>query len=126
MVGPTSARKSASGTKGEFVNYDDPLYIHPSDNNVTTIINFKLIRVENLCIWCSSMTRSVKALNKLDFVDRTIKKDSDDKLKTLITPSYNHAFVLPLSSNVPETIESNYKPKLSEFPKIPPHKHILA
>lgn len=46
MVGPTSAPKSASGTKGEFGKYDDPLYIHPSDNNVTIIINFKLIRVE--------------------------------------------------------------------------------
>lgn len=29
------------------------------------------------------MTRSLKALNKLEFIDGTVKKDSDDKLKTL-------------------------------------------
>lgn len=73
--------ESGSGSKtSESVNYDDPLFIHPSDN---TVINFKLTGTENFCVWHSSMTRSLKARNKLGFVKGKVIKDSSDELQSL-------------------------------------------
>lgn len=65
------------------VDFDDPLYIHPFDNSVSTIINFKLLGTENYRVWRSSMTRGLKARNKLGFADGTITKPKDDSSKIL-------------------------------------------
>ena len=40
IIGPTD--ESYSGSKADSVNFDDPLYFHPSDNYVTTIVTIKL------------------------------------------------------------------------------------
>ena len=69
-----SPPETGSSSKVDSVNYDDPLYIHPSDNTVTTIVSFKLTGTDNFRVWRSSMTRSLKARNKLGFVEGTIKK----------------------------------------------------
>ncbi|XP_052622644.1 uncharacterized protein LOC111911314 [Lactuca sativa] len=71
-----------SGSKVDPVNYDDPLYIHPSDNTVTTIVSFILTGTDNIRVWRSSMVRSLKARNKLGFVEGIVKKDSTDELKS--------------------------------------------
>lgn len=48
MVGETP---SASGTKPDHYDYDDPLFMHPSDNGFVSIINMKLTGTENYRIW---------------------------------------------------------------------------
>lgn len=89
MTASTPTVESSNGSKVDPVNYDDPLYIHPSDNTVTTNVNFKLTGTENFYVWHNSMTRSLKARNKLGFVDRTVIKDSTDELKSLIWERVN-------------------------------------
>lgn len=51
MVGSTPTGESDSRTKKDPANYDDPLYIHPSDNIVTTVVNFKITGTENFCVF---------------------------------------------------------------------------
>lgn len=80
MVGPAPSPEPGSSSKTEYVNYDDPLCIHPSDNTVTTIVNFKLTGTENFRIWRSSMTRSLKDRNKLGSVEGKVTKDPNDEL----------------------------------------------
>lgn len=58
-------------------DYDDPLYLHPSDNTAVTIISFKLTGAENYRIWRSSMIRSLRGRNKLGFVEGTLDKPGD-------------------------------------------------
>lgn len=73
---------SGSGDKTDpTVNFDDPLYVHPSDNTVTSVIIFKLLGTENFRIWRSSMVRALKARNKLGFVDGTVSKPVKDPVK---------------------------------------------
>ena len=56
------------------IDFDDPLYIHPSDSAAVTIISFKLTGTENFRVWRSSMIRALKARNKLGFIDGTVLK----------------------------------------------------
>lgn len=65
------------------VDFDDPLYIHPSDNTVTSIITIKLTGNENFRLWRSAMTRGLKARNKLGFVDGTIVLEKTDETKKI-------------------------------------------
>lgn len=58
-----------------------PFYVHPSDNVVTSVINFKLLGTENYRVWRSSMTRALKARNKLGFTDGTATKPVNDPVK---------------------------------------------
>lgn len=75
MAGETGVKSPNS------FDYDDPLYLHPSDNTTATIISFKLVGTENFRIWLNSMTRCLKGRNKLGFVDGSIAKPSDDNTK---------------------------------------------
>ena len=82
MTGGSNDPPSGSG-KDDQINFDDPLYIHPSDNAVTSIITIKLTGNENFRLWRSSISKALKARNKLGFVDGTCKKSSvDDSKKT--------------------------------------------
>lgn len=74
MVGPDEG--SGSGTKTDSVNFNDPLYIHSSDNTGTNVVMIKLSWTKNFCVWRSPMIRNLKARNKLWIVDGSIKKDS--------------------------------------------------
>ncbi|XP_023754962.1 uncharacterized protein LOC111903417 [Lactuca sativa] len=71
---------SGSG-KDESINFDDPLYIHPSDNAITSIVTTKLTGNENFMLWKSSISRALKARNKLGFIDGSLKKTSVDESK---------------------------------------------
>lgn len=42
-----SGSTGSSGTKIDHVGFDDPLYVHQSDNIVATIVSIKLIGNEN-------------------------------------------------------------------------------
>lgn len=44
------------------------------------ILNFYLTATENFRVWHSSMTKSLKEKNKLEFFEDYVKKDSDDEL----------------------------------------------
>lgn len=92
MAGPTNT-PGGSG-KTEIVDFDDFLYIHPSDNNVTTIVTIKLTGNENFLLWHSSMIRGLRAINKLGFVDGSLKKSIADESKTL---KWEHADVVVCS-----------------------------
>ena len=72
-----------SSTKIDAINFDDPLYLHPSDHSITTIISFKLLGTEIFRVWKSSMTRALKARNKQGFIEGTELKDKTDTVKSL-------------------------------------------
>ncbi|XP_023743339.1 uncharacterized protein LOC111891514 [Lactuca sativa] len=72
-----------SSSKTNVVDFDDPLFLHPSDHSVTTIISFKLLGTENFRVWKSSMTRALKARNKQGFIEGTELKDNKDAIKSL-------------------------------------------
>ena len=58
MAGETS---DGSGVPKETpVDFDDPLYVHPSDNNVTSIITVKLTGNENYRLWRSAMSEVLR------------------------------------------------------------------
>lgn len=40
MFGPVNP--DSSGGKVDIIDFDDPIYIHPSDNSVTTVVTLKL------------------------------------------------------------------------------------
>ncbi|KAL4580545.1 hypothetical protein LXL04_016743 [Taraxacum kok-saghyz] len=60
-------------------DFDDPLYIHPSDNAVTSISSVKLTGTENYRLWRSSIIRSLTARNKLGFINGSFKKRKHGK-----------------------------------------------
>ena len=78
--GDSGSIPSGSG-KDESINFDYPLYIHPSDNAITSIVTTKLTGNENFRLWKSSISRALKARNKLGFIDGTLKKTSVDESK---------------------------------------------
>nr|KAJ0189315.1 hypothetical protein LSAT_V11C800419360 [Lactuca sativa] len=79
MAGPT---KSPGGSgKDDQVNFDDPFFVHPSDNFVAIIVTIKLTGNENFRLWKTSMSRALKARNKLGFVDGTFQKTKINTLK---------------------------------------------
>lgn len=61
-----------SSGKDSSVDFDDPLYVHPFDNNITSIIIIKLTGNDNFCLWRSAMMRGLKIDNKLGFVDSSL------------------------------------------------------
>ena len=78
----TGEKSGGSGAKSpEGPDFDDPLYVHPTDNVTGTIIGFKLTRTENFRIWKSSMTRALKSRYKLGFVEGTVVRPTDDPIK---------------------------------------------
>ena len=61
MTGPNPKEGEGSGSKHDNIDYDDPLYTHPSDNSVISITHVKLTGNENYRLWRSSMIRSLVA-----------------------------------------------------------------
>lgn len=81
MDGPTD--NSSSSNKNEVIDFDDPLYIHPSDNVVTTLVTIKLTSIASYRIWNSVILRRLNARNKVGFVDGTIGKQTNDPVMSL-------------------------------------------
>ena len=83
MTGDNGKGTGSFGNNNNVIDFDDPLYIHPSDNSITNIINIKLLGTENYRIWRSSMIRALKARNKLGFTDGTVVEPKNDPAKEL-------------------------------------------
>lgn len=73
MVGPTNP--PGGSRNDDSINFDDPFYVYPSNDATTTIVTIKLTGNENFHLWRSSMSRALKARNKLRFFDGSFKKD---------------------------------------------------
>lgn len=58
MVDPNDPPKRNG--KNDSINFDNPLYIHPSDNATTSIVTIKLTGNENFRLWRSSMCRALR------------------------------------------------------------------
>ncbi|KAK9064691.1 hypothetical protein SSX86_016073 [Deinandra increscens subsp. villosa] len=60
------------------IDAGDPLYLHPSDSSVLTIISIKLKGTENYRVWANAMKLALKVKNKYGFIDGTCTPDEDD------------------------------------------------
>lgn len=82
MVGETPTHGSGFGTKNpDHYDFDNFIFLHPSDNDVVYIISFKLYGTENYRIWKSSITRDLKGRNKLGLADKTFPKPITNETK---------------------------------------------
>lgn len=73
---------SGSSTNNhDHYEFDDPLFLHPFDNGIVSIISIKLIETENVMVWRISKLRALKGRNKLGFVDITFPKSKEDETK---------------------------------------------
>ncbi|XP_073035377.1 putative late blight resistance protein homolog R1C-3 [Primulina eburnea] len=50
-------------------NFNDPLFLHPSDTPGMNLVNDQLLGVENYEIWSRDMIIALKAKNKIAFID---------------------------------------------------------
>ncbi|KAI3688864.1 hypothetical protein L2E82_46759 [Cichorium intybus] len=113
MTGPVITTESGS-TQPESADYNDPLYLHRSDNTTATIISFKLIGAENYRVWRSSMMRSLKGRNKLGFVEGSIVKP-DDPAKLLKWERANSVVCSWILGSVSESIYASHACTESSF-----------
>lgn len=95
----------ASSSRKVNVDFDDPLYLHPSDNSVIAIIIFKFLGTENFRVWKSSMSRTLKAKNKIGLVDGTELKDKKDMVRS---PTWDRVNVVVCSEILNSVSESIY------------------
>ena len=98
---------SGSG-KDDQVKFDNPLFVHHSNNTVTTIVTIKLTGNENFRMWRSSMSRALRARNKVGFVDGTFKKADVDEAKK---PKWDRANVVVCSWLLSSISNSVYQSK---------------
>lgn len=106
MIGPVEP--DGSNSRKDPIDLDDPLYAHPSDNTITSVINFKLIGTENLRVWRNSMIRALKARSKLRFTDGNIPKPTNDPVKD---SKWEHANAITCSwilGSISENIYENH------------------
>ncbi|KAH1032582.1 hypothetical protein J1N35_044756 [Gossypium stocksii] len=58
------------------IDFNHPLYLHPSDTPSTLLVSHQLLGVENYNVWSRTMRIALLAKNKPGFVDGTCSKDS--------------------------------------------------
>lgn len=58
------------------INFNNPLYLHPSDTPGVLLVSHKLHGIENYSVWSRSMRIALLAKNKLGFVEGTCSKES--------------------------------------------------
>ncbi|XP_039071730.1 uncharacterized protein LOC120218908 [Hibiscus syriacus] len=57
------------------VDFNHPLFLHPSDTPGTPLISHQLVGLENYNVWSRSMRIALLAKNKLGFVDGSCQKE---------------------------------------------------
>lgn len=57
-------------------NFNDPLYIHPSDTPGANLVSGQLIGVETYGIWSRAMLIALRAKNKITFIDGSCRRPS--------------------------------------------------
>ncbi|XP_073040412.1 uncharacterized protein [Primulina eburnea] len=55
-------------------NFNDPLYIHPSDTPGTNLVSDQLLGVENYGIWSRAMLIALRAKNKIALIDGSCRR----------------------------------------------------
>ncbi|XP_075499123.1 uncharacterized protein LOC142537497 [Primulina tabacum] len=55
-------------------NFNDPLFLHPSDTPCTNLVNDQLTGTENYGVWSRAMLIALRAKNKTGFIDGTFKR----------------------------------------------------
>ncbi|GKA84957.1 ribonuclease H-like domain-containing protein [Tanacetum coccineum] len=58
------------------LDISDPLYLHPNDTTVLTVISIKLKGTENYQVWSCAMLLALEGKNKIGFIDGTCKRSS--------------------------------------------------
>ncbi|GAV77634.1 UBN2_3 domain-containing protein [Cephalotus follicularis] len=56
------------------IDFNDTLYLHPSDTPGVNLVNEQLIGNENYGVWSRSMLIALRAKNKIGFIDDYCKK----------------------------------------------------
>ncbi|GAV90186.1 UBN2_3 domain-containing protein [Cephalotus follicularis] len=56
------------------IDFNDPLFLHPSDTPGVNMVNEQLIENENYEIWSRAMIIALTAKNKLGFINGSCKK----------------------------------------------------
>ncbi|GAV65656.1 UBN2_3 domain-containing protein, partial [Cephalotus follicularis] len=56
------------------IDFNDPLYLHPSDTPGINLVTEQLIGTENYGVWSRAMLIALTAKNKLGFIDGTCEK----------------------------------------------------
>ena len=74
MAEGQSSKKVASLNKHE----DDVFLVHPLDSLIAVLVSL-LLTSDNYGTWVRAMTMTLRARNKLGFVDETISKPEDDE-----------------------------------------------
>ncbi|KAG8482872.1 hypothetical protein CXB51_023953 [Gossypium anomalum] len=63
-------------TPANCVDFNHPLYLHPSDTPSTQLVSYQLLGTENFTVWSCAMRIALLAKNKLGFVDGSCSKES--------------------------------------------------
>lgn len=61
-------------------NFNDPMHIHPSDTPGMNLINDQLTGMENYSVWSRAMLISLRAKNKIAFIDGSCKRPAAENL----------------------------------------------
>ncbi|KAG8495046.1 hypothetical protein CXB51_012729 [Gossypium anomalum] len=64
------------GTPASCVDFNHPLYLHPSDTLGTQLVSYQLLGPENFTVWSRTMRIALLAKNKLGFVYGSCSKAS--------------------------------------------------
>ncbi|GJQ90578.1 ribonuclease H-like domain-containing protein [Tanacetum coccineum] len=73
-----SSKKNVGSSSNLKFSFGNSLYLHPNDTGGSPIVTIKLTRTENYKMWSIAMTFALRNHNKLDFIDGSCKRDSDN------------------------------------------------
>ncbi|XP_071714419.1 uncharacterized protein [Rutidosis leptorrhynchoides] len=79
----SDTKSNTSVTKISKLEFNDPLYLHPSDTPGASLITQKLKATENYNVWSRAMKLALQTKNKLGFIDGSCPRyeyEDDDVL----------------------------------------------
>ena len=85
-------------------DFEDPLYLHPSDTTGTPILTLKLCGTENYKVWSCAMVLALETKNKLGFVVGTCVKPVNDPILAKQWDSCNSVVLSWILSSVTEEL----------------------
>lgn len=75
VVGPSSPTVQSKIAK---LDFNDPLYLLPSDTSGASILNFKLSGTENYKVWSCAMILALETKSKVGFIDGSCTRSNND------------------------------------------------
>lgn len=85
-------------------NFNDPLYIYPSDTTGTNLVNDQLIGVENYGVWSIAMLIALRAKNKIAFIDGSCGRPPARSQTSLQWERYNVLVLSWITNTVSKVI----------------------